>query len=335
VNREELAEVLEGCRGLRVGVLGDFALDAYWHADMTLSTLSREAPLFTRPIVHEDYAPGAGANVARLLSGLGAVPVAFSILGADWRGDLLLRLLDQVGVDRSCVSRDEEFATTLFAKVLLGAGGVEQEDPRLDFTNPRGPARGALERLSGDLAERSADLDGLLVSDYADLGVMRPVVIETLRAIVRDRPSFMVAVDSRMRIGSYPWAARKPNRLEATRWLLPDRVPAEVTVSELADALSALDPAGPPAFVTLGGEGCLVASGGNVVRVPVARPDGAIDPVGAGDAFLATLGACLASGAPPIQAAGAANLAAGVTVRKLGETGVALPAEILDLNDAG
>ena len=30
----------------RIGVIGDFCLDVYWHADMTKSELSRETPHF-------------------------------------------------------------------------------------------------------------------------------------------------------------------------------------------------------------------------------------------------------------------------------------------------
>ena len=50
-------------RPLRVGVVGDFTLDGYWFADMTRSALSRETPLFPRPVVREHYSCGGAANV--------------------------------------------------------------------------------------------------------------------------------------------------------------------------------------------------------------------------------------------------------------------------------
>jgi len=50
LSRRRLVELLAGIAGVRVGVVGDFSLDAYWHADMMRSEISREAPLFVRPI---------------------------------------------------------------------------------------------------------------------------------------------------------------------------------------------------------------------------------------------------------------------------------------------
>ena len=47
----------------RIGVIGDFCLDVYWHADMTRSELSRETPHFPLPIVQERLSPGGAGNV--------------------------------------------------------------------------------------------------------------------------------------------------------------------------------------------------------------------------------------------------------------------------------
>ena len=53
----------------RIGVIGDFCLDVYWHADMTKSELSRETPHFPLPIVQERLSPGGAGNVvANLLA---------------------------------------------------------------------------------------------------------------------------------------------------------------------------------------------------------------------------------------------------------------------------
>ena len=44
-------------------VVGDVCLDAYWMADMRLSSLSRETPHHNMPVVEERYALGAAGNV--------------------------------------------------------------------------------------------------------------------------------------------------------------------------------------------------------------------------------------------------------------------------------
>jgi bifunctional ADP-heptose synthase (sugar kinase/adenylyltransferase) len=59
------------------------------------------------------------------------------------------------------------------------------------------------------------------------------------------------------------------------------------------------------------------------------RVEPPIDIVGAGDTFIAALGAALASGASNVEAAELACLAASITVKKIGITGAASPEELL------
>jgi bifunctional ADP-heptose synthase (sugar kinase/adenylyltransferase) len=73
----------------------------------------------------------------------------------------------------------------------------------------------------------------------------------------------------------------------------------------------------------------MVASDGAARHVPAPPVDQPIDIVGAGDSAMAAIGAALASGAHPLEAAQLGNLAAAVTIRKLGTTGTASAAEIL------
>src|SRR3989304_1362595 len=99
LTRPRLAQILEACRSVRVGVLGDFSLDAYWVVDMTRSQLSRETPLFPRPVVRETYSLGGAANVAWNLADLGVGEVhAFTVFGDDWRRDLLTGLMQRAGI---------------------------------------------------------------------------------------------------------------------------------------------------------------------------------------------------------------------------------------------
>jgi ribokinase len=65
--------------------------------------------------------------------------------------------------------------------------------------------------------------------------------------------------------------------------------------------------------VTLGAEGCLVAVGGGIRRIP-AHPVRAVDTVAAGDAFNGALAVALAEGRPLAEAAAWANAAAALAV---------------------
>ncbi|MDI7277942.1 MAG: PfkB family carbohydrate kinase, partial [Anaerolineae bacterium] len=70
--------------------------------------------------------------------------------------------------------------------------------------------------------------------------------------------------------------------------------------------------------------------GRSATAVPTVRETGPIDPVGAGDSALAGIACALAVGASPEEAALVGNLCAAVTIRKIGTTGTASPAEVLE-----
>lgn len=61
---------MRGHKNARIGIIGDFCVDIYWHADMRKSELSRETPHYPLPIVGERVYLGAGGNVAANLAAL-------------------------------------------------------------------------------------------------------------------------------------------------------------------------------------------------------------------------------------------------------------------------
>ena len=90
---------------------------------------------------------------------------------------------------------------------------------------------------------------------------------------------------------------------------------------------------GRPTFITLSGESVLVCAEGTHCLLPAAPVCPPLDPVGAGDTFIAALAAALAAGATPWEAGAVANLASAVIVEKLNQTGTASTEEILDRYD--
>jgi sugar/nucleoside kinase (ribokinase family) len=83
--------------------------------------------------------------------------------------------------------------------------------------------------------------------------------------------------------------------------------------------------------MTLGPAGVLVYENGAVTHISGVPVDCPIDVVGAGDSVMAALAVSTAAGATLVEAAEIAMLVAAVTIRKLGTTGTATPAEILDI----
>jgi len=332
VSEERLSEILARFPGQSIGVVGDLGLDAYWYADMTISVLSRETPLFPRPVVRERYSPGAGANVADNVKALGVGwVVVFSVLGDDWRGAILRQELESRGIETEALIVSPRRSTTTFIKPILMGHDSQQEDARIDFENAEPLAPELAERLVAVVTEYLPGLDALLVADQLDVnGVVTEAVREALNRMAGERAGTVFLVDSRRHVGLYRNMVLKPNWVEATAAVKPGRDARTVTPEELARIGGDLSArSGRPVYVTLSEKGVLVCAEGTQRVVPAAPVRPPLDPVGAGDTFIASLAASLSVGATAWEAGALANLAAGVICEKLNQTGTASPEEIL------
>ncbi len=311
-------DIFAGISGARIGVLGDFCLDAYWYADMRRSELSRETPHFPLPIVRESYSPGAAGNVAANLAALKpAAVMALGVIGRDWRGRILKDAMTAAGIDVCGLIEAEDRITNTFVKPMrMGFSGVPCEDPRLDFENT--------EPLSSDYEARllqlldATEMDVLCVCDQTRCGCITPAVRRRLCEL--GRQGMRIVVDSRDHIEQYTHVIVKPNEVEAARAF------GAGSYEEIALRLS--QHTQQTAIITLGAEGCLVCDGHTVEPVPACPVIPPVDICGAGDTFLSAFAAALAAGAAPAEAAAFANTASAVTIKKLNTTGTASREEI-------
>jgi len=319
-----------------VAVVGDFAVDAYWYADMMQSELSRETVFPTRPVVRECYTPGSGANVAWNLADLGVGSIyAVTVVGQEWRWEILQSLLTRLGVNLEHVVSDADWATTMFVKPILMAYGLQREDARLDFLSGRSLNSDLEESFLAEVRRVLPKVNVVTITDQVAPGVLTDRAVATLAALAEEHPKVVFVADSRYCIGAFRHMVLKPNNVEAAQVLWPEKDPGDVTDSELAALAPKLHQiAGREVFITLGERGVLICDGTEVRHAPGVPLSPPIDVVGAGDTFLATVAVSLAAGASPWEAGFLANLAAAVVCKKLNRTGTALPEEILTLYDA-
>lgn len=331
LSRKRLIDILEAIQSVKLGVVGDFTLDAYWYADMTRSQLSRETPLFPRPVYKETYSPGGAANVAWNLADLQPKQTfAFTVFGQDWRGQILSEVLQKAGVDTSTSLTVDSWSTPLFGKVLLTNGNLMQEDSRLDFINPMALPENEQENLFLKIQEQIPDLDALIVADYQEYGIFGDRLRMKLIEAASNHPSLRFVVDSRQQVGSYPGMILKPNEAEAGTFLFPARDVRTISEQEWLEAGQRLSRhAGKPIFLTRGDQGCWLYSQDDVIHIQAVKVPPPIDTVGAGDTFVAALTACLASGASELEAGMVATLASAVTIKILRMTGTATQSTIL------
>ncbi len=327
ISRERLEDILQKIRETRIALIGDLCLDVYWQADMTKSELSRETPHHPLPIVREWMSPGGAGNAAANIAALGPERVqALGVVGRDWRGDILMRKLREAGVATGGVVVSERAVTNAYCKPLRkGVSDVVYEDPRLDFNNYEDLPREDEARLLEWLDKCASEVDALCVSDQLLYGCITPAVRERIISLAKD--GLKVIVDSRDRINLYTGVTLKPNEVEGSR--ATGIHPAGLSLAQYADATRRLAAQNKSnVCMTLGAMGCVYVDSQAVIHIPTDAVPPPIDICGAGDTFLAAFACALAAGVAPREAAAFANLAANVTVQKIGTTGSASPQEI-------
>ncbi len=334
LERVRLEEILDEIHKVRVGVCGDFVLDGYWYADMTRAQLSRETPLYNRPVVSETYNPGGAANVAWNLADLGVGEVqAISVIGPDWRGGLLRGILRRLGVRTDHLLECPEWKTPFYGKVVLAGWEARQEDARLDMINASPLSASYEDLLIEHLQQALPQLDALIIADQIPLGIVTGRVGRALLELAERYPGVVFLADSRDRIERFQTMVIKPNEVEARQLFFPTQAPEAVDLDQIGKAAMRLnDRTRRPIYITLGKKGCLVCENQHVTAIPAVEIPPPIDTVGAGDAFMASLAAGLAARLTAYEAGCLANLAAAVTIQKIGMTGTASPQEILKID---
>ncbi len=328
MNRQSLVKLLDDIRGARIGVLGDFCLDAYWTMDASLSEVSIETGLATRPVRAQRYSLGGAGNVVSNLVAMGVGKVsAYGLVGDDPFGREMLRILQSLGVDtRAVLVQEKGWDTPVYIKPVER----EKEQGRIDFGNANALDPGRGRSLLDALASGLASLDLVIINQQLLHGIHTEELRARLAGLIGSARVPFVC-DSRAFSDSYAGAMRKLNDREALRlcgreWDAEEAVP-------LRDAQSAADTLfdrwKTTVFLTRGSRGMLVRDGRGTHEVPGLQIIGRIDTVGAGDSALAGIAAALAAGRDGREAAALGNFVAGVTVQKLFITGTASPEEIL------
>ena len=318
---EQLNEILARIKDVSVCVIGDICLDAYWRADMRKSILSRETPHHPLPVVKETYSLGGGGNVLANLAALGVGRVRpIALLGDDWRGFLIRRLLSEIGIADDMVFTDPARVSPCYVKPMRkGIADVEYEDPRLDFENYTLPD-GETERLLLDALDSAArDADILAVCDQTAFGAVTPRIRARLAELAGTVP---VVADSKYNIARFEGVMIKPNELEVREAV------GDLSETPRAAARRLSLRSGRPVLLTLGENGSVWCDGDQAVPVAPFPVEPPVDIVGAGDTFLSAFCAAYAAGVSGPDAMAFASLASSVTVKKIGTTGTASPDEL-------
>jgi len=321
---------LEALPPVRAAVVGDFCLDAYWTVDDRRSERSVETGLPTQPVREHRYSLGGAGNVAMNLRALGLRQVdVFGVTGDDPFGQEMRRLMAEAGLGMpGLLMQTSDWNTHVYIKPYRE--GAEQ--PRFDFGNFNVLADETARDLLQRLEERLPGYDVIVINEQVLTGIHGTAFFRTaLNALIQRHPDRLFVLDSRHYHEAYPNVLHKMNAHEALRLCGAAReadavIPREEVMRAAQTLYSRWNR---PLFVTRGPRGCLVFDPQGAHEIPGIQILGRIDPVGAGDAFLAAVAAVLGAGRDSVSAATLGNMAATVVVQKIFQTGTATPTEIL------
>jgi D-beta-D-heptose 7-phosphate kinase/D-beta-D-heptose 1-phosphate adenosyltransferase len=309
-------------------VVGDVMMDRYLWGD--IRRISPEAPVPVVEIESETHTAGGAANVAHNLAALGVRCELFGLVCNDANGAELAALLKQQNVAFDPRLARASAPTITKTRIIAQRQQVCRLDREAD------PASYSLEQagLLGLLAEKAAQYDAVIMSDYAK-GVVTQAVVDTLRDVQAKRRSFLALDPKPLRpLEVSGLDLITPNYSEAlglSGIVSHGRQP--VPPEEIATAV--LERYRPKCLViTLGAKGMLLCAPGAPARLFPTQVRQVADVSGAGDTVISTLTAAIAGGLSPENAVTIANAAAGVVVGKLG-TATATRAEIKQALTAG
>lgn len=330
---ENLKKILDAIRSVRIAVIGDFCLDAYWFIDDSMSEISIETGVPTRPVSIQRYSLGGAGNVAGNLAAMGVRNVhAFGVTGPDPFGTEMIRIMQETGINtENLLVQEKEWHTHTYAKPYIE--GTELN--RVDFGNFNRLSENTADRLIENLTRALPGMDAIIINQQVPSGIHTGYFREKLAKVILKFSNKLFITDSRSYNDFFGGSIRKMNDAEAMRLcgrpVKPDQV---ISLSELAPAAEELfERYRKPVFITRGERGSVIAGESGIIEIPGLMIQGRVDTVGAGDSYLAGTASVLAAGYSIKEAAWLGTLTAGVTVQKLFQTGTATPGEILAIGE--
>ena len=331
MKKEKLQKILDDISSVRIAVIGDFCLDAYWFIDEAMSEISIETNEVTRPVAKQRYSLGGAGNVTNNLAALGIRDVrAFGVIGTDPFGAEMVRIMKKTGIKtENLITQEDSWCTHTYAKPYI----EDKELNRVDFGNYNILTKETAHRLIGNLKKEISEVDIIIINQQVPSGIHTDYFRQLLAEVVLQFPQKNFIVDSRNYNDFYHGAIRKMNDTEAMRLCSIIKNPDEVVPhSEIVSAAGKLyERYRKPLFITRGSRGSLTIDDKGISEMPGLMILSRVDTVGAGDSYLAGAASALAAGYSMIDAATIGTYVAGVTVQKLFQTGTATPEEVLGI----
>ncbi|MGV8134170.1 MAG: PfkB family carbohydrate kinase [Mangrovibacterium sp.] len=331
MNKEHLQKLLTALSEIKIAVVGDFCLDAYWFIDESKSEISIETGQKTRPIREQRYSLGGAGNVTSNLTAMGVKDVrAFGVVGSDPYGAEMVKIMREKGINPdNLLIQESKWSTHVYTKPYVG----NFEEGRIDFGNFNQLSTETADLLIRNLKSIVPEVDLIIINQQVLSGIHTQYFRDKLVGVIQNFPEKIFIVDSRDYNDYYDGTYRKMNDTEAVRLFgLKKEATDVVLYDEVKEAaLHLYQKFGKPLFITRGSRGSVIVDQNGVTDIYALMIISKVDTVGAGDSYLAGAASALAAGYSMRESAEIGSYVAGVTVQKLFQTGTASPEEILNI----
>jgi bifunctional ADP-heptose synthase (sugar kinase/adenylyltransferase)/phosphoglycolate phosphatase-like HAD superfamily hydrolase len=331
----DIQRIAQKGSALSIGVIGDLCVDAYYFLHDENAEISVETGKPTCSVEKYYFDLGGAANVALNLKRLGTGRVElFGITGEDPFGKILAEQAREAGIIlQGVIVQKENWSTHVYSKIYRGG----KEEPRFDMGNFNIPAEASIDALISSLKSSLHRFDAVIINEQTSRTFHSSSFQEKLIPLINssgEKPRWFC--DCRNLNDIYTNTIHKLNDREALA--LYNRCHPQNPLSLSAGVLTAIivwlyERWGKPVIITRGADGA-VAFDGAVHETPGLHLINRIDPVGAGDAFLAALCFGSAAGLSWDEALELGNFSAGVSVQKLFQTGHPVVEEIAAIAEA-
>ncbi|UFH53029.1 bifunctional heptose 7-phosphate kinase/heptose 1-phosphate adenyltransferase [Spirosoma sp. KNUC1025] len=330
MNSTEIRTLFQQFDRLKIGVVGDFAIDLYF----TLQTDTGERSLETGRDVFWGSQPraslGAAGNIVQNLAALGVSHIqVFGCVGNDLFGREMQYLFNQMGVDTQHLHVvPTDWDTCVYTK----PNRAGQETNRIDFGTANTLSDERFDALIAGLEQSLSVLDVLIINQQFANPLLSQKRIDRINSLMARFSTVQFVADMRDVGQHIRGGVLKVNTAELAHFLTvehPDHPDLNWCIEHGNTFRERSEGA---LLITRGQSGILYLDTNGIQQVAGLPLQGELDTVGAGDTVVATWAACLGAGASALQCLTIANLAAAVTVQKLAQTGTASLPEILDLH---
>ena len=319
---KNLLDIIKKFDRARILVVGDIMVDHFVYG--TVSRISPEAPVPVVNVKSEKLMPGGAANVVSNAAKLGAKVYVAGVVGDDYNGDILKRLVGKEGekggkgkVDSSHILTLKNFQTIIKTRVIAH----NQQIVRFDREDNGKFTDKVYKQLMDVIKKIADDVDAVIISDYGK-GLIERKFFSSLVSFLREKNKF-IALDPKVEnFKFYKNVSILTPNINETSGGSGVKINDEKTLEKAGRTI--IKKVKPDyLLITRGEEGMSLFSGaavnnGNKPLHLHARAKEVYDVTGAGDTVISTLAVARSVGASIADACYIANAAASIAVSQLG-----------------